>query len=608
MSYKTFYEDYDHVKVKDAERMFKDNGKPKKRDVCRRSTAAIVRSRTMNVTKSEDAFMHLLMLHWPTRVDVDKWIGGVGQKATFRDLADEVLGRDEIKRLAPGLLVVFDYGVLPQVPASVHTTTGNIDLTTDQKDIYEKVQGRLLGREGDKGCRILVTGAAGTGKSTLLRTISDFGRMNQYQPVMLAPSGVAAVNVKGETIHRWFRISRMSKGSYFVGNPYSVREQMIDMSVKGRKPLLLVDEASMISGKLLSTIESTLTSAAHASSSAFGGIDIIFFGDFGQLGPVNRSQKKMDWFWKSEAYEQLERFDLTSPCRQNTDVGFKDFLDDVRRGCLGRTGAEVFVEILKNGGARGELIPEDAIRLMTHRYQVDSFNAECINRLPGEVWRSVAQDDGGYIKDNDLCENIASETGLLTVLSLKTGAMVMCTSNIDVEQGLVNGTVGKVVRIHDGDVVEMETENGQRYRVGKEYRLTGRGNHERYQFPLVPSWAITIHKSQSLTLARVAVSLKNVFSSGQAYVALSRVRSRKDLFILDCNLNKMLLVAHAVKCRLSKAAEGRRTREDEILEAMEEEDGEDVDIADIVTKNVKESKGIIDFGELYSSGEVYDMI
>lgn len=592
MSYKKYYEEFNYAVVKDKSRLFKDK---MNRNVCQRMTPAIVRSRTPNITNSEDAFMHLLMLHWPTRKDVNEWIGTGRQYAKFQELAVAVLGRDRIAELAPGLLIVIDFGTLPQVPAAPDVITDNIDLTADQTMIYEEVKSRLLQQEG--GCRVLVTGAAGTGKSTLLRIISEFGRRNRYQPVMLAPSGVAAVNVKGETIHRWFRISRMSKGSYFVGNPYSVREQFIDMSVKGRKPLLLVDEASMISGKLLSAMESTLSNAAHIAGTVFGGIAIVFFGDFGQLGPVNRSQKKVDWFWNSDSYKNLERFDLTSPCRQNTDVEFKTFLDDVRKGSLSISSTQVFAEILINGGARGERIPEDAIRLMTHRKQVEGFNTQCLDRLPGEVWTSVAEDDGGYIQDRDLSDTIESETGLLSSLSLKVGAMVMCTSNIDVLQGLVNGTVGKVVQIYGCDIIEIETPLGQRFRIGKEYRTTGRGNHERFQLPLVPSWAITIHKAQSLTLAKVAVSLGNVFSSGQAYVALSRVRSRGDLYILDCDLKKMLCVAHAVKVRLTKDGEQARSLEDEVLEAIEEEIGEDG--TDAAVQNIMESKGVVDFGDFF---------
>jgi ATP-dependent exoDNAse (exonuclease V) alpha subunit len=155
---------------------------------------------------------------------------------------------------------------------------------------------------------------------------------------------------------------------------------------------------------------------------------------------------------------------------------------------------------------------------------------------------------------------------------------------------LINGTVGKVIRIHEDTIVEIETETSDRFRIGKEYRLSRGDSHERYQFPLVLSWAITIHKSQSLTLSKVAVSLKNVFSSGQSYVALSRVRSSKDLFIIDCDINKLTNVAYAVKKRLTKVSEQSRTIEDEVFEAIEDEEDDELAMA-----NWCESKGIVDF-------------
>lgn len=593
MTYKKYYEQFNYVTVQNRMRMFKDERRPRGRDVCQRRDQAITRTRTLNVTKSEDAFMHLLMLHWPVRKDIDKWFTIENHCSTFQALAVSKLGRRKILSLAPGLLVVIDFGTLPQVPAEPDSLLDKILLTVDQQTIYDEIKRRLL--DHNEACRVLVTGAAGTGKSILLKIVSEFSRRNGYHPVVLAPSGVAAVNVRGETIHRWFRFSRMGNGSYFVGNQYSVREQLVDIVVKGLRPLLLVDEVSMISGTLLSSMERTLSGATHITGQVFGGIAMVFFGDFGQLGPINRSQKAIDWFWKSEFYKEFTRFDLITSCRQNTDKGFKKFLDGVRKGHLSRSNFKVLVDIAGNGGQGTGGIPPEAIKLMTHRWQVETINKKCLDSLSGELWTSFAQDDGGYIKDQSISGNIASETGLLSILHLKVGAMVMCTSNIDVAHGLVNGTVGKVMCIHEGDIIEIETVQGQRFRVGKEYRTTGRGNHERYQLPLLLSWAITIHKAQSLTLGKVAVALKSIFSTGQAYVALSRVRSRADLFILDLDLKKMLKVAHAVKVRLTKEDEEGVGIEDEVLEAIEDEiDEEGVENA---LKNLRESKGIVDFGD-----------
>ncbi|KAG9319355.1 hypothetical protein KVV02_004907 [Mortierella alpina] len=458
MCYKEYYEKFHYVTIQSVKRMYVDQ---QGRKVCRRldDKLAVIRTRTINVTNSEDAFMQLLMLHWPTRTEVTEWLSPHTQYRSYQELASEKLGRDRIAKLARGLLVVLDFGISPQLSVAAEVEEVSHILTEDQEKVYNHIR-ETLGSE-DKLCQLLVTGAAGTGKSTLLRKVGEYAAKNRFEVVHLAPSGVAAVNIRGQTIHSWFRMARMSKGSYFTGNSYVVRGQLIEIASKGRKPLFLVDEASMISGTLLSSMGATLSAARYGDGNPFGGVHIIYFGDFGQLGPINRWQKRIDWFWRSALYRKLERHDLITACRQETDVEFKSFLDDIRRGKIEPERAGIVLEILENGNNGG--IPEDAIRLMTHRKQGDEFNSICLGRLEGAVWTSKAEDNGGVIQDRDLSDSIAAETGLVSDLHLKVGAMVMCTSNIirltkAAEAGRVLGDVIEEIAEENGSSkVDMES-------------------------------------------------------------------------------------------------------------------------------------------------------
>lgn len=530
---------------------------------------ALIRTREIKVTKSEDAFMHLLMLHHPWRNDVDTWIGhGTGYDSYQSMAADErYLGREKIKELADGLLVVLDHGDVYGNPASknILDVPGDMQWTDDQKKVFEVVQDGCLSPDG---CRILVTGAAGTGKSAVLKELCRIAKNKRFEPIRLAPSGVAAVNINGQTLHRWFRITKMSGRQGFPNcNSYAIREQLMAIKDQGLKPMFLIDEVSMISGTMLTALSNALQEAGDVDSGvAFGGYPVIMFGDFGQLGPINKAVETTDWVWKSDVYRSFQRMDLLQACRQSGDPGFKLMLDHIRRGELSAAMVSVFLQIYD----ASKPVPGDAVHLYPKKEDVDKLNKMRLRSLLGEEWHNIATDNAGVTKNKAKRAAIEAETGLLSLLRLKIGARVMCTSNVDVAGGLVNGTTGVVTAIYDKHVVQIRTDTGLTFNVQQECRLTRSDGQERRQFPLVLAWAMTIHKSQSLTLSKVAVSLSKVFASGQAYVALSRVRARHELFIENFSVRGLINVKHAIRTRLTKELEDARTAEDD--EKDKEED------------------------------------
>jgi len=192
---------------------------------------ALTRTRDIKVTKPEDAFMHLLMLYhpWKKGEDVNTWIGGGTSYETYQDLAEEHLGRDKIGELAEGLLIVLDHGNIYNNPAHEDILDESKDMqwTEDQKKVIDAVKDDLHSLEG---CRILVTGAAGTGKSAVLGEICRIAKNERFEPVRLAPSGVAAVNIKGQTLHHWFRITKMGGHQGFpLCDSYAIRVQLMDI-------------------------------------------------------------------------------------------------------------------------------------------------------------------------------------------------------------------------------------------------------------------------------------------------------------------------------------------------------------------------------------------
>lgn len=257
----------------------------------------------------------------------------------------------------------------------------------------------------------------------------------------------------------------------------------MDIYDHGLRPFSLVDEASMISGTMLTALSKVLQEAADVDcGTAFGGFPVVMFGDFGQLGRINKAVKLTDWLWKSEVYESVDRMDLLQACQQSSDPGFKSMLDGIRRGKFTYSMAYVFLNICRASTSA----PDDAVHLLPYKKRVAHINQEKLRALLREEWHNIAIDGAGMTQDSAKREAIEAETGLLTVLRLKIGARVMCTSNVDVVGGLVNGTTGVVTAFYGEEVVAIRTDKiGKIFHVQQVCRRTGNDGQERRQFPLV---------------------------------------------------------------------------------------------------------------------------
>jgi ATP-dependent DNA helicase PIF1 len=379
---------------------------------------------------------------------------------------------------------------------------------------------------------IFVTGRAGTGKSTLLNHLSW---NTSKQIVICAPTGVAALNVGGQTIHSLFRLP--------IG---VIADHELEQSRELQKLLntietVVIDEVSMVNADLLDAIDRSLRQARGKAELPFGGVQIVLFGDPYQLAPVPGDADERAyfadnyesmWFFDAKVWRDtdLRIYELATIHRQHEEE-FKGMLNAVRHG---RVTAEIAGQ-LNSTGARKP--PTDGtITLATTNATVNRINATELARLPGKVLTARAEINGefggrAYPADESL--------------ELKVGAQVMFLRN-DVGQGdgprWVNGSVGVVTKISSTvfvelDGVEVEVNPAIWEKVKYSYSAITKELKrdivaEFTQFPLRLAWAVTIHKSQGKTYDSAVVDLgTRSFAPGQTYVALSRISRLDGLYL-----------------------------------------------------------------------------
>ncbi|HEY4224472.1 MAG TPA: AAA family ATPase [Pseudolysinimonas sp.] len=391
-------------------------------------------------------------------------------------------------------------------------------------------QAAVFGAIENTGAHIFVTGRAGTGKSTLLEHLSWNTAKNL---VIAAPTGVAALNVGGQTIHSLFRLP--------IG---VIADHAIDQGPEVRKLLnaidtLVIDEVSMVNADLMDAIDRSLRQARQRPHEAFGGVQLVLFGDPFQLAPVPGDPEERAyfadryrsmWFFDARVWDEadLTIYELATIHRQH-ELEFKKLLTAVRHGVVTADMAKRLNEV----GARPA--PSDgAITLATTNATVTRINAAALAKLPGRGLSAVAEISGefggrAYPADEKL--------------ELKVGAQVMFLRNDSGGDGRwVNGTIGEVVKISDTVMVDVDGERHEvrpatweRYRYSYSAATKTLNKDvvaEFTQFPLRLAWAVTIHKSQGKSYDRAIVDLgERSFAPGQTYVALSRLTALEGLYL-----------------------------------------------------------------------------
>jgi ATP-dependent exoDNAse (exonuclease V) alpha subunit len=413
------------------------------------------------------------------------------------------------------------------------------------------------------GKNVFMTGSAGTGKTYLLRQYIQYLKERRIHPTVVAPTGIAASHLKGQTIHSFFALGIRDT---VVDNGYVefLLEKSYLKSRFSKLKVLIIDEVSMVSPEIFSSMDKVLR-AFKNNPEPFGGVQVVISGDFFQLPPVSREFKEKRFAWQSPVWKSLELKScyLQEKFRQDDDR-LISVLDDIRSGEVSQNSQSILEQCFHT-----ELDTKvQATKLFTHNIDVNRINIEELNALKGKA-QTFKYSSKGTAKN---IEKIFKTSLVLEEITLKKDAMVIFVKN-NPEKDYVNGTTG-VVMGFEGDIPVVKTSTGQKIRVVAEDWILENDKGENVatvsQIPLRLAWAITIHKSQGMTLDAAQIDLSQTFEVGQGYVALSRLKNIKGLHLLG--LNEMALKVDPLTLRIDEPIKKASAKaEEEIMTYSEEE-------------------------------------
>ncbi len=395
----------------------------------------------------------------------------------------------------------------------------------------------------EDGYNIFITGSAGTGKSFLLQYLKRNYLSSGLH--VTASTGIAAINVGGQTIHSWSGIGLGNMPiEQLINNFSSVKFSHLRKKIRMAN-MLAIDEISMISAGTFDLLNE-LFKNIRKNKKAFGGLQLILFGDFLQLPPIQKYNEAIDsnynFCFQSRAWEELnsKNFILEDVFRQK-DLNFVKLLDNIRFGNIDNNSIDILRSRL-NAPDNNNIKPTI---LVTHNSQMESINEAALQNIPSKSQFFEASYKGNAKKIETLRKNCLAKENL----ELKIGCQVMMLKNTYQKEGIINGSLGVVKGFSTKkNYPIVEFKNGATLTIAPEDWALEKYNQEKdqlivearmTQIPLMPSWAITVHKSQGMTLDKVKCNLSNAFSDGQIYVALSRVKTLEGLFIDGLDLNKI---------------------------------------------------------------------
>lgn len=388
------------------------------------------------------------------------------------------------------------------------------------------------------GHNVFLTGAAGSGKTYLLNQYIRYLKVNDVDVGITASTGIAATHMNGKTIHSWAHISIKEELSpsdlTYIYDRIDWRAAMLQTKV------LIIDEVSMLHHYRLDMVNQVLQKI-HQNDLPFGGIQVILCGDLFQLPPVTRGGQSAKYVTESSVWQDMDiRICYITEQHRQEDEDFLRLLNEIRENAVSNT---VLLKLLER---RGKDLGTDITptKLYTHNVDVDAINNFELAALEMEdhVYEMT------YKGEEKLVKGLMDSCLAPSELHVKEGAVVMFVQN-SYERGYVNGTIGTVIGFDEDDFPIVRTVSGKEiiaypgsWHIDEGREVIAQIN----QVPLRLAWAITVHKSQGMTLDMAQVDLSKAFVDGMGYVALSRVKRLSGIKLLGINNRALKVDSQAI--------------------------------------------------------------
>uniref|UniRef100_A0A6C0LGK5 AAA+ ATPase domain-containing protein n=1 Tax=viral metagenome TaxID=1070528 RepID=A0A6C0LGK5_9ZZZZ len=397
---------------------------------------------------------------------------------------------------------------------------------------------------------VFITGPGGTGKTYSIKQIYEHAISNNRKICVTALTGVASVllDCNATTIHSWSGIGISNKTETQIINKIN-RSKFYKHNWENTD-ILIIDEISMMSCKLFELLNK-IGQVIRCNKKPFGGIQVIFSGDFFQLPPV----KETIFCFESELFNKTfdKIINLTKVFRQN-DNTYKKLLLNMRKGLISKKSIELLNSKMvdenfdKNTTNITRLVPTKNKAFEINNYFINNIkdkkyiykrtykeNSENLNKIE-KIKLDLISDTEKESEYNYIKESTLSEENLV----LKKGSYVMCIANLDLGLGIANGTTGIVVDFTQEKLPVVQFDK-HKIEIGKkEWKSENVPGISVFQIPLILAWGITIHKAQGLTLDKAIVDIgKDLFEAGQMYVALSRIKSLEGVYLKEFNINNL---------------------------------------------------------------------
>lgn len=378
------------------------------------------------------------------------------------------------------------------------------------------------------GKNVFLTGSAGAGKTHVLNQYIKYLKVRKVPVAVTASTGIAATHMNGMTIHSWSGIgikNKITRSGLVALETKKYLKKNLD-----KVKVLIIDEISMLHKNQLELVNTVLKHFKN-NGEAFGGIQVVLSGDFFQLPPIGDEPGKEKFAFMSPAWVEagLTICYLTEQYRQSDNL-LNDILNEIRSGRISEYSIQQLVSS-QNTELENDWNPT---KLFTHNVDVDRMNLKYLKELEGRSKNFTATTKG----NQKILEGFKKSVQASEHIELKIGAKVMFVKN-NPEAGYINGSMGEVIAYSDDEFPIVRLMNGRKITANEENWTVdnemGKSLATYIQIPLRLAWAITVHKSQGMTLDAAEIDLSKTFEKGQGYVALSRLKELKNLKLLGFN-------------------------------------------------------------------------